>query len=137
VKAVILLFPLDETIRSQRKLDEERVAREGQPLLDKTILWIKQTARVSVPIPTVLDSYMHHQLVRSAMLAVQWLFCTPSPMYAPSSPSVSCIRFTILQTDVVIKPGSALARFIEQCKGSTRSIPLRTPHLIPHARNSR
>ncbi|KAF8720437.1 hypothetical protein AX14_010970 [Amanita brunnescens Koide BX004] len=43
VKAVVLLFPLDEAIRSQRKLDEERVARDGQPLLDKSILWIKQT----------------------------------------------------------------------------------------------
>lgn len=43
VKAVILIFPLDDSITGQRKTEDERLAREGQPLLDKTILWIKQT----------------------------------------------------------------------------------------------
>jgi len=58
VKAIILLFPRDESIAGQRKAEDERIAREGQPLLDKTILWIKQTVRVYMHIFRVLCPYM-------------------------------------------------------------------------------
>ncbi|KAF8635341.1 hypothetical protein AX15_000460 [Amanita polypyramis BW_CC] len=43
VKAVILLFPLDSETKAEREAEDEVLAKESQPLLDKTILWIKQT----------------------------------------------------------------------------------------------
>jgi len=43
VKAVILLFPDWKDGKQQRKEEDEKIAKEGQPKLDKTILWIKQT----------------------------------------------------------------------------------------------
>lgn len=45
VRAVILLFPI--TADSERKKEEEeaKIAKDGQPEIDPTILWIKQTVR--------------------------------------------------------------------------------------------
>ncbi|KAF9552077.1 peptidase C12, ubiquitin carboxyl-terminal hydrolase 1 [Agrocybe pediades] len=43
VKAVILLFPIDEDGEARRKAEDERIAREGQPKVDNTIFFIKQT----------------------------------------------------------------------------------------------
>jgi ubiquitin carboxyl-terminal hydrolase L3 len=42
VKAVILLFPDVKEIAEQRKAEDIEIAK-GQPKLDKTIFWIKQT----------------------------------------------------------------------------------------------
>jgi len=47
VKAVILLFPLDGAIKAQRESEDENLAKIEQPLLDSTILWIKQTVIAS------------------------------------------------------------------------------------------
>ncbi|KAF8639325.1 hypothetical protein AX17_001573 [Amanita inopinata Kibby_2008] len=43
VKAIILLFPLDPKTEAQHKADDELIAKEGQPSVDKTIMWIQQT----------------------------------------------------------------------------------------------
>ena len=43
VKAVILLFPDDKEVQEKRKAEDERINANGQPALDKTIFWIKQT----------------------------------------------------------------------------------------------
>jgi ubiquitin carboxyl-terminal hydrolase L3 len=43
VKAVVLLFPIDDEGDARRKAEDEKIAREGQPGVDNTILWIKQT----------------------------------------------------------------------------------------------
>ncbi|KAG6897098.1 hypothetical protein C0992_004030 [Termitomyces sp. T32_za158] len=43
VKAVILLFPVSDVSETKRKEEDERVRIEGQPLVDPTIFWIKQT----------------------------------------------------------------------------------------------
>ena len=43
VKAVILLFPIDEEGEARRKEEDARIAREGQPKIDNTIFFIKQT----------------------------------------------------------------------------------------------
>ncbi|KAG6856669.1 hypothetical protein H0H87_002046 [Tephrocybe sp. NHM501043] len=41
-KAVVLLFPITEPLESKRKMEDEKKA-EGQPLVDPTVFWIKQT----------------------------------------------------------------------------------------------
>jgi len=43
VRAVILLFPGYEDGIPKRKEEDEKIAKEGQPKLDKTVMWIKQT----------------------------------------------------------------------------------------------
>ena len=43
VKAVVLLFPIDLEGEERRKREDARIATEGQPMLDKTIFWVKQT----------------------------------------------------------------------------------------------
>jgi len=43
VKAVVLLFPIDAEGEARRKAEDEKVAREGQPGVDNTIFWVKQT----------------------------------------------------------------------------------------------
>ena len=44
VKAVTLLFPCAGIIAEKRKVEDEKIAAEGQPLIDPTIFWMKQTA---------------------------------------------------------------------------------------------
>jgi hypothetical protein len=46
VKAVILLFPIDGLGESERKEEDERLAKDGQSQVDDTIFWVKQTVRV-------------------------------------------------------------------------------------------
>jgi ubiquitin carboxyl-terminal hydrolase L3 len=45
VKAIILLFPLSETLKSKRTEEEAKIATEGQADIDPSIIWIKQTVR--------------------------------------------------------------------------------------------
>ncbi|KAJ6591733.1 hypothetical protein DFH09DRAFT_1259295 [Mycena vulgaris] len=43
VKAVVLLFPISPESEAQRKREDEEILSHGQPELDPTIFWIKQT----------------------------------------------------------------------------------------------
>jgi len=43
VKAVVLLFPIETEGEAKRKEEDERIAKEGQPKIDPTIFWVKQT----------------------------------------------------------------------------------------------
>jgi len=43
VKAVVLLFPIEDEGEGRRKEEDDRIAREGQPKIDHTIFWVKQT----------------------------------------------------------------------------------------------
>ncbi|KDR71856.1 hypothetical protein GALMADRAFT_253635 [Galerina marginata CBS 339.88] len=43
VRAVVLLFPIDSEGDKKRNVEDERIAREGQPKIDDTIFWVKQT----------------------------------------------------------------------------------------------
>lgn len=43
VKALVLLFPIEPEGEERRKREDLRIAKEGQPKLDKTIFWVKQT----------------------------------------------------------------------------------------------
>ncbi|KAF8885143.1 ubiquitin carboxyl-terminal hydrolase [Infundibulicybe gibba] len=43
VHAVVLLFPLAPELVDARKVEDARIANEGQPHLDQTIFWMKQT----------------------------------------------------------------------------------------------
>jgi len=43
VKAVVLLFPISDTLESKRKEEEARIASKGQHPIDPTVMWIKQT----------------------------------------------------------------------------------------------
>ncbi|KAH9475517.1 Ubiquitin carboxyl-terminal hydrolase 3 [Psilocybe cubensis] len=43
VKAVVLLFPIDADGEARRAEEDSKIAREGQPKIDNTIFWVKQT----------------------------------------------------------------------------------------------
>lgn len=43
VKAVTLLFPCSGAIATKRKEEDEMIAAQGQPPIDHTIFWMKQT----------------------------------------------------------------------------------------------
>lgn len=43
VKAVVLLFPIEAEGEERRKRDDAMITKEGQPMLDNTIFWMKQT----------------------------------------------------------------------------------------------
>ncbi|KAK7030738.1 ubiquitin carboxyl-terminal hydrolase [Favolaschia claudopus] len=43
VKAVVLLFPISKESEARRTKEDSEIATNGQPELDPTILWIKQT----------------------------------------------------------------------------------------------
>lgn len=43
VKAVLLLFPITEAQETKRKEEDLKIDETGQPWLDPTIIWIKQT----------------------------------------------------------------------------------------------
>lgn len=43
VKAVILLFPMSDTLQTKRTEEDAKIAAEGQPDIDQNVLWIKQT----------------------------------------------------------------------------------------------
>lgn len=43
VKALVLLFPIEAEGEEKRKREDARIATEGQPMLDETIFWVKQT----------------------------------------------------------------------------------------------
>lgn len=45
VRAALLLFPITEALETKRKEEDLKIKDEGQPLLDPTVLWIKQTVR--------------------------------------------------------------------------------------------
>ncbi|KAF9035229.1 hypothetical protein BJ165DRAFT_1510924 [Panaeolus papilionaceus] len=42
VKAVVLLFPIDDESDAKRRVEDERIKKEGQPKLDPTVFWMKQ-----------------------------------------------------------------------------------------------
>ncbi|PIL25023.1 hypothetical protein GSI_12911 [Ganoderma sinense ZZ0214-1] len=42
-KAVILLFPITDVYEQRRQEEDDRIVAEGQPELDPTIFWMKQT----------------------------------------------------------------------------------------------
>jgi len=43
VKAVLLVFPLTDEIEAQRKETDKQLEQNGQPDLDPTLIFIKQT----------------------------------------------------------------------------------------------
>jgi ubiquitin carboxyl-terminal hydrolase L3 len=48
VKAVILLFPISETLETKRKEEDIQFAKQKQSDIDPTVVWIKQTVRLDV-----------------------------------------------------------------------------------------
>jgi ubiquitin carboxyl-terminal hydrolase L3 len=43
VKAIILLFPLSDNLKIKQDQEEAKIATEGQPDFDPSVIWIKQT----------------------------------------------------------------------------------------------
>jgi hypothetical protein len=70
VKAVTLLFPCSGVIAEKRKEEDEKIAAEGQPPIDPTIFWMKQTVRFDRSSSFVL------MRTRSLMPVGPWAFCT-------------------------------------------------------------
>ena len=52
VKAVILLFPIDAASEARRQEEDEQIAKEGQPKLEDTIFFVKQTVRAIYGCPS-------------------------------------------------------------------------------------
>jgi len=50
VKAIIVLFPLSDTIMAKQTEEEAKITTEGQPDIHPSILWIKQTVRPVTPL---------------------------------------------------------------------------------------
>ena len=46
VRAVILLFPITADSENKKEEEEVKIAKDGQPEIDPTIFWIKQTVRL-------------------------------------------------------------------------------------------
>ncbi|KAG8690666.1 ubiquitinyl hydrolase 1, partial [Ceratobasidium sp. 423] len=80
-KAIVLLFPITDLLKQKRGEADEKLAKEGQPDIDPTLIYIKQT--ISNACGTI--GLLH----------------------------------AILNSDIVLKPGSSLARFLDLCKGHT------------------
>ena len=54
VKAVILLFPITDAYEQKRREEDARITAEGQPPVDSTLFWMKQTVRrASHPMATL------------------------------------------------------------------------------------
>jgi ubiquitin carboxyl-terminal hydrolase L3 len=53
-KAVLLVFPITDTTEEKRKEDDERLEKEGQPDVDPTLIYIKQTVRPNVCLDRVV-----------------------------------------------------------------------------------
>jgi hypothetical protein len=70
VKAVTLLFPCSGVISDKRKEEDEKIAAEGQPPIDPTIFWMKQTVRFKRSRSFVLMK------TRSPTLVGPWAFYT-------------------------------------------------------------
>ena len=47
VRAVILLFPITADSENKKEEEDAKIAKDGQPEIDPTILWIKQTVRLT------------------------------------------------------------------------------------------
>jgi hypothetical protein len=45
VKAIILLFPISETLERTRKEEDAKIDKDGQDPIDHTIIFFKQTVR--------------------------------------------------------------------------------------------
>lgn len=80
IKAVVLLFPIEPEGEEKRKRDDARIAKEGQPMLDNTVFWVKQTVSafywkayhyetdVSSPLDTkCMWDYWHHTRSRECV----------------------------------------------------------------------
>ncbi|KAH7340340.1 cysteine proteinase, partial [Rhizoctonia solani] len=80
-KAIVLLFPITEAADQRGKEDDARLAKEPQPDIDPTLIYIKQT--ISNACGTI--GLLH----------------------------------AILNSDIVLTPGSPLAQFLDLCKGRT------------------
>jgi len=47
VEAVLLVFPITKEFDEMRRSEDEKLQRDGQPHLDPTLFYIKQTVRLS------------------------------------------------------------------------------------------
>lgn len=45
-KAFLLCFPITDELAAAQKIDDERIAKEGQHALDPTIMFMKQTVSI-------------------------------------------------------------------------------------------
>jgi len=70
VKAVTLLFPCSGVIAEKRKEEDEKIVAEGQPPIDSTIFWMKQTVCFDRPRSFIL------MRTRSPTLVEPWASCT-------------------------------------------------------------
>lgn len=100
VKAIVVLFPITDLSESKRKDEDARLTKEGQPTVDSTVLWIKQTVCGSMRD----HSELIHNRIRSVMPAGQWVFSMLLPM---------CARLTSLfpsESSHLSSPMSLLSR---------------------------
>jgi ubiquitin carboxyl-terminal hydrolase L3 len=48
-KAVLLVFPITKDTEAKRKEEDEIIEKQGQPDVDPTLIYIKQTVRPYAP----------------------------------------------------------------------------------------
>ena len=87
VKAVILLFPITDGLAASRKEEDAKVAKgESGPPVDPTLVFIKQTVRVSRTPPQNAQHCLMQIFSRSLMRVERLGSCMPWRTYVLSSP---------------------------------------------------
>jgi hypothetical protein len=117
VHAVLLLFPITETLEARRK--GEDAAMEGGKAypIDKSVWWIKQRVHLQFfrmrATGANRDSPDFERLRynRSAARDSECVVCTQSNVHAIFSRPLN-------QSNLVFKAGSTLAKFCEECRGN-------------------
>ncbi|CAE6515517.1 unnamed protein product [Rhizoctonia solani] len=98
-KAIVLLFPITDALEQKRKGADEQLAKEEQPEIDPTLIYIKQTVGVANP-----EDPLNLQ---------------PTPDQISNACGTIGLLHAILNSDIVLTPGSPLAQFLDLCKGRT------------------
>jgi hypothetical protein len=75
-KALLLVFPLTGAIELARRVEDKKIAEDGQHKLDPGIVFIKQTVRPAHNTPLNLPE----SFIRYLMPAVPSGYCMPWPM---------------------------------------------------------
>ena len=120
VKALILLFPDNGELAAKRAEDDVKIEESGQPALDPTIFWIKQT--VSVGIFRIHGSSPIHWCYSQIRNACGTMALIHALANVSRSIRITSCVYSLKppchkQSNVTFVPESPLAKFIDQCKG--------------------
>lgn len=68
VKAVVLLYPITDATEARDNEEDEIIARDGQPEIDSTVFWMKQTVGNTPALRNHANDYSY----RLETLVARW-----------------------------------------------------------------